>query len=190
MLNLEQAKQITSNFHSILSCNCQSFNQSHFKIKYLIDKLKFPQICLLQEVWQPKICTKIPNYQTPIQSLRNTNRGGGLSIYIRDDIDYHEHNEINTIVTNNIEKLAVVIKNKKQFILINIYRPPNTHFNESLKEIGKIIDLATKSGLPFCLVGDFNIDLTSGNYTTNRYTDLIQTFNCIQTENERQHRHH
>ena len=114
MLNLEQSIQITSNFHSILSCNFQSFNQSHLEIKDHINKLKFPPICLLQEVWRPKICTKIPNYQTPIQSLRNTSRGGGLSIYIRDDIDYHEYNEIDTIVTNTIVILAVVIKKQNK----------------------------------------------------------------------------
>ena len=35
--------------------------------------------------------------------------------------------------------------------------------------------------LPFVLVGDFNIDLKIDNYISRKYTELIQTFNCIQT---------
>ena len=69
MLNIKQAKQITENNNCILSCNCQSFNQSHSRIKHLIKQLKVPQLILLQEIWHPKISIKIPNYQKPIQSL-------------------------------------------------------------------------------------------------------------------------
>ena len=183
MLNIEQATEINRNHNSILSCNIQSFNQAHTKIKTLINELKFPQVVLLQEIWHPKINTHIPNYQTPLQATRILTRGGGLSIYIRDDLDYDEFKEINDLKTNEIEKLAVRINNKKQFILVNIYRPPNSNIKEGLKEISKIMEIASKTGIPFSLIGDFNIDLAHDNHVSKKYTDLLQTFNCIQTVN-------
>ena len=125
MLNLLEAKQITSNFHTILSCNIQSFTQNHEKIKDLINNLNLPLAIALQEVWHPKISAMIPNYQNPVLALRNKNRGGGVSVHIRDDINFEEYKEINSIKTNNLEKVAVLIKNTKHFILVNIYRPPN-----------------------------------------------------------------
>ena len=80
-----------------------------------------------------------------------------------------------------MEKLAIVIKNAKQFLLFNIYRPPKSNINNFLLEISKILELATNSGLPFSLIGDFNIDLATKNYITRKYTDIIQTYNCVQT---------
>ena len=180
MLNINKARQITENYNCILSCNVLSFNQSHSRIKNLINQLKIPQVILLQEIWHPKISINIPNYQKPLQSLRQKKRGGGLSIHIRDDIDFEEYIEINNMKLNHIEKLAVIVKNTKKFLLINIYRPPNENYNESLVELGNILEKATNSQLPFTLIGDFNIDLASKNHIARKYTELIQTFNCIQ----------
>ena len=78
MLNLHEAKQITSKFHSIIFTNIQSFNQNHEKIKDLVIELNFPQILALQEVWHPKLNTLIPNYKSPVQALRSKNRGGWI----------------------------------------------------------------------------------------------------------------
>ena len=113
MLNIKQAKQITENNNCILSCNCQSFNQSHSRIKHLIKQLKVPQLILLQEIWHPKISINIPNYQKPIQSLRQKKRGGGLSIHIRDDIDFEEFGEINDKKLDHLEKLPIIINKAK-----------------------------------------------------------------------------
>ena len=129
MLNLHEAKQITSKFHSIISANIQSFNQNHEKIKDLVIQLNFPQIIALQEVWHPKLNTVIPNYQSPVQALRSKNRGGGLLVYARDDINFEEYQDIISLHTKSIEKTAILVKNTKRFILVNLYRPPNSNFN-------------------------------------------------------------
>ena len=172
MLNINKARQITVNYNCILSCNCLSFNQSHSRIKNLINQLKIPQVILLQEIWHPKISINIPKYQKPLQSLRQKKRGGGLSIHTRDDIDFEEYTEINNMQLNHIEKLAVIVKNTKKFLLINIYRPPNENYYESLVEIGNILEKATNSKLPFTLIGDFNIDFASKNHIQRKCTEL------------------
>ena len=181
MLNIKDAKSISNNFNCILSINCQSYNQSHQKIKSLINQLRLPQIILLQEMWQPKISSNIANYHPPVEFLRKNTQGGGVATYIRQDINYQECKEINTIVTISIEKVAVITENSKKCIVIDIYRPPKPNYAESQIELEKILEAATKTGIPFTLIGDLNVDLLMDNYIARKYIDLLQTYNCIQT---------
>ena len=116
-----------------------------------------------------------------IELLRKNTQGGGVATYIRQDINYQECKEINTIVTNSIEKVAVIIENSKKFIVINIYRPPKPNYAESQNELEKILEAAMKTGIPFTLIGDLNVDLLMDNYIARKYIDLLQTYNCIQT---------
>ena len=101
-------------------------------------------------------------------------------VYARDDINFEEYQDIISIHTKNIEKTAILVKNTKRFILVNLYRPPNSNFNESLVEISLILEKAILSGLPFIVVGDFNIDISIDNYITRKYTDKLQELQCLQ----------
>ena len=180
MLNAQQALLVTQKNKCMLSINCQSFNKSHLSIKNLVKELQLPQILLLQEIWHPKINTSIANYQKPIIRTRANRKGGGLAAYFRNDINFKENDELNSIKTTEIEKLAVTIKGKKPFVIMNIYRPPNSNTIESLKELEKLLVAVTNQAIPFTLIGDLNVDLATENYISKRYTDLLQTFNCIQ----------
>ena len=178
MLTLKETAEISTTYNTILSCNCQSLNHNkHSKLKTLVDDIKFPLAVVLQEVWHPKIATSIPNYQKPIQNLRGKGRGGGLSTYVRTDIVFTEHLGINELETIDVEKLAVIIENPKKFILINLYRPPKSNQNNSIREIETIIETATHSMLPFVILGDINFDLLTNNHISNKYTDMLQTYN-------------
>ena len=91
-----------------------------------------------------------------IELLRKNTQGGGVATYIRQDINYRECKEINTIVTNSIEKVAVIIESSKKFIVINTYRPLKPNYAESQNELEKILEAAMKTGIPFTHIGDLN----------------------------------
>ena len=176
--------KIHCNNHSrqLLSCNIQSFNKNNEAIIRLTQTLGNPSFISLVEVWQPKLSMYIPNYHLPVNQLRLNKKGGGISIYIRDHLDFEKYDIINKINCNHIEKLALKIidKNCKTFLLISIYRPPGPHFKSSLNELEAILEIANLSGLPVILSGDLNIDTLSKDSFSKDYFEILQTFHLIQ----------
>ena len=182
-VDIKDAKNLCNN-HSrqLLTCNIQSFNKNHDSIKQLIQSLSNPTFISLVEVWNPKLSMYIPKYHLPINQLRTNKKGGGISIYIRDHLEFEKYDIINRINSNHIEKLALKIidKNCKTFLLIAIYRPPGPHFKKSLEEFKKILELANFSGLPVILSGDLNIDTLKKDSFSKDYFQILQTFQLIQ----------
>ena len=43
-----------------------------------------------------------------------------------------------------------------------------------------MIEKATLSGLPFMLLGDFNIDLSTKTHISKQYTEILETYHCVQ----------
>ena len=76
MINTDHAKAISINYNTIFSCNVQSYNKNHDRIKNLVNQLKSPLIVALQEMWHPKINPQIANYHKPIVSLRKKKKVG------------------------------------------------------------------------------------------------------------------
>ena len=181
--DIKDAK-IHCNNHSrqLLSCNIQSFNKNSEAMIRLIQTLGNPSYISMVEVWQPKLSMYIPNYHLPVNQLRSNKKGGDISIYIRDHLDFEKYDVINKMNCNHIEKLALKIidKNCKTFLLISIYRPPGPHFKSSLKELEEILRLATILGLPVILSGDLNIDTLSSDSFSKDYFEILQTFHLIQ----------
>ena len=181
--DIKDAK-IHCNNHSrqLLTCNIQSFNKNHESIKQLTQSLCNPTFISLVEVWHPKLSMHIPNYHLPINQLRSNKKGGGISVYVRDHLEFEKYDIINKINCNHIEKLALKIidKNCKTFLLITIYRPPGPHFKRSLDELKAILESANLSGLPVILSGDLNIDTLSKDSFSKDYFEILQTFQLIQ----------
>ena len=178
-IELNEALEYTElNTNSILSCNIQSYNSNAESLKNVVYQLD-PSIINLCEIWQPKLCTTIENYHPPLSKLRKNRQGGGISIYIKQDLNFEEFEPINKLECKDLEKLSTLIINPDNnvgtFLLISIYRPPNSNFKNSLIELKNIIDKAFQSKKPFIVAGDVNIDCLSNNYNKTQYIDLLQS---------------
>ena len=186
-IDISEAYTFKKNYsRSIVSCNIHSYNKNNEAIKELVEKLQNPSCLLLQEVWQPKINMNLKHYHPPINELRTIKKGGGLSIFVHHSLNYKKFEPINKLITNNIEKLAVVISDTKlkNFLLVNIYRPPNVNFKHSLEELKLIFREAHISNIPMILCGDLNIDTLKNDINAKEYLNTLQTFQFNQIVKE------
>ena len=85
----------------------------------------------------------------------------------------------------SIEVTAVVLNPRKhnKYLIISLYRAPNSTVNNSLQEIDMLLQIATNENIPFILSGDTNIDLNKTDRYANEYTKVIQKFQCSQKIN-------
>ena len=155
---------------SILHCNIRSFFANKNDLFNMISSLnyQFSVICL-SETWLTHnnyeyAC--IPNYNHELRT-RNNKSGGGVSIFINDDIKYSLRDDI-SCMDDHIESIYLEIdrnsvKSDHNIIIGCVYRPPKASivdFNESLKSV---IDCLSAEKKHIYLAGDFNINLLNTN---------------------------
>ena len=187
MLDIEKARYLNARHKkSILSINLQSYNKNHTQLKDLIVDLEFPKVVCVQETWSPKLNTCIPKYHPPLELYRTSKRGGGICIYVKQNLNYQPYEPINNIKSTAIEKQAVIITDSytAPFIVINVYRPPNSNIRDSIKELSELLELAYHSGAPFIMVGDMNINVLRKDNNSNNYLEMLQTYECTQMVKE------
>lgn len=110
---------------------------------------------------------------------RKGRRGGGCSLYIRNNLNYFVLAEFSA-VNDDYESIAVKCCST---VIAAIYRPPSGDFHEFSLSVSKILEYATMTGLSVVLIGDFNINLLLSNSQTQRFKDVIESFHCSNTIN-------
>lgn len=116
---------------------------AHFE--QFINKYKdLPEFLCIQETqFNNEKIVQIKNYNIEYRNRQNI-KGGGVAIYIRKDIPYSEVKKY-----NNFEGIKITAKiNNQQINIINIYHPPNEHFDDKYNEI-----FNTQNNI---ITGDFN----------------------------------
>ena len=77
---------------SIVFLNCQSLRSNFHHISAEIKQLDKKPICIcLQEIWKPENCHKYITGYSKLESYErtgNSNVGGGVGIFVREDLDY------------------------------------------------------------------------------------------------------
>ena len=178
---------------SLLDNSCfhdKGLNIFHLNIHYLYSKIDEIKVLLSQHLNIHMLCfcetflndtygdneLCLDSYKL-FRKDRNT-LGGGLAIYIKDDISCVqrvdlEHPEVESIW------LEIQQPNSKNFLLCYSYRPPSsnsewlTHFSHSLEKAF----LETKE----CLVlGDFNFDLIKSDTKTKSWCELMDSLSYAQ----------
>lgn len=105
-----------------------------------------------------------------------TKNGGGLCIYIRNNIVYEEVDLCDVLDIKDIEFLIVklVIGGNKTHFLVLVYRPPNSNVQVALDNLRMIID-RVRNAHPrgdLTLIGDYNI-----NYLNTRCKNVMAVKN-------------
>ena len=154
---------------------CCHLNAQHSKIDQF--KLHFENsafdVITVSETWQTEdVNTSILNMKG-FQLLRADRcvlnnvglapkKGGGLLIYVRDNINYPMDYNGGQNISNaeiEIERLELRSSVQKNILIYNVYRPPNGSVDKGLEIIGHLLDneenLHRKEVL---ILGDFNIN--------------------------------
>ena len=120
---------------------------------------------------KPTSVFTIQGFQTPFRKDNCSNGGGGIIVYVRNNINAKRREDLET---HDIPCLCLEISptNGKSFLVVNIYRPPNStiEFNDRFEDF---IDVISNQEKEFILLGDFNKNLLIeeternwGNFTT------------------------
>ena len=151
-------------------------------LKHFLENLDHTfQVTAISESWlkdhnAPLYC--LNGYQAE-HNVRPIKGGGGVSLYIREGIEYTVRKEINyqcsVIETLFIEIRKGEIGNSSDLIIGVIYRPPNTDvhlFNEYLSNILDMIKCEKKTSY---LLGDYNLNLINADShaPTQEFVDIM-----------------
>ena len=154
----------------------------HFiKIEYLesLVLLQFGIIGLV-ETWlkdKPLNYFNLSGYNLEFQN-RSKKRGGGVCLYIKDDIKYMSRNDLQQIKhPDNVESIFIEIERPclKNIVIGNMYRPPDQDMNVFNDFIDYVLRCATKNQKLVYLMGNFNINLLNEDVhpLTNDFVNVI-----------------
>jgi len=105
-------------------------------------------------------------------------RAGGLAVIHRRELNFVQLS-INQTVTSfefQVCKFAVGVK---QFILLNIYRPPSSDIDDFVEELPAVIDELTNIGGRLFLTGDFNCAGNTSTTIDDRLSIALSEFNLV-----------
>jgi hypothetical protein len=142
-----------------------------------------PTVVAAVEIWQPKLPSiDLPEYQKPVLKLRHHKRGGGICFWIKKGVTFSQLEQFDKLDLEAIEVLAVKINfGSISFLLITIYRPPNSNPALSIKNLETVFKTAKDLGLAMVLTGDMNIDLLKPNHPIARqYVNLLDKYQLTQ----------
>ena len=157
---------LNENCFSIIHSNIRSIkkNINDFTLYLNSLDLKFSVIAFSETWLNDATCSlyNIDGYHSE-NNYRTTRKGGGVSLYIKNSIEYKTRSDLdyseNVIESKFIEISKEAISSDKDVIIGVIYHPPNTDvelFNDKLTDIIRKI----KSEKKLCyLAGDYNLNL-------------------------------
>ena len=124
---------------------------------------------------------KIDGFSIPFR-LDRTSNGGGIMIYVREDIPSKILNKHK--FPSDIEGLFVEINLRKtKWLLFGAYRPPSQNCGYFLDSVSRALDIYLKFYDNFLLAGDFNCDETESNmgYFLSQYSlsNIVKQPTCF-----------
>lgn len=181
---LNQLHKVTKNNLSMLNINIRSLDKNFdgFKDFLHCTNLDFGVIGLV-ETWlkdKPLDYFKLNGYSFESRNRENK-RGGGVCLYIKDNIKYHVRKDLVQINhPANTESVFIEIEKSgsKNIVIGNMYRPPDQDVNEFNEFIDKVLAKATKNQKQVYLMGDFNINLLNEDIhsQTNDFVNVLSSY--------------
>ena len=159
----------------------------------LFDMINNPfDILIFTETWLTRdkidLC-KFNGFQSfhhirPIDNVFNLKeKGGGISIFIKDGIEYKIRNDLTLMLPYMETCFIEVIINHKKFLIGGLYRPPDTHANLFTEKLNEMLE-PLKNNHQIILLGDFNIDLQKNTTHTNNFQLCLQSNYLVPTITE------
>ena len=110
---------------------------------------------------------------------RRNKRGGGVAVFVRNDIDGVHYQ---TDQRETFEPITVKLSEQQssQLLVHIIYRPPNTIKSKFIEEFTCFMEAAALSPHENIVLGDVNIQLDSQNCWTDNFNTVLSDFDFIQ----------
>ena len=167
---------------SLFHMNIKSLSKHFDELLLYLDSIKFKfSIIGLTETWLDENkhgLYDLDNY-TSVNKFRNVKRGGGVSLYLDENITYHMRKDLEHF-DSEMESIVVeidkeVFKTNSNVIIVLIYRIPNTSVEIFNDRIADILNTAEKEQKICYFMGDLNIDLfkTEEHRQTSNFLDIM-----------------
>ena len=101
-----------------------------------------------------------------------TNKGGGIFIYLRDKLEYIRRHDLESPDLESIW-IEIKIKHTKSFLVCSVYRPPSSTADWS-DIFSSQIERSLASNNEIYLMGDFNIDNKEGKLINTKWKHVIE----------------
>ncbi len=171
---------------SVLHLNCCSLSNKFDNFCMFVSQMSNqPDIICLTESWFTcnDVYYSIPGYSFHNFPRMSGHRGGGIVMYIKQNIDVKLIALTYAPTTFEHAYLQLYIPSSNSNIhLLGIYRPPSTSKDEFLIELDELLQALPNSPNDHVLfAGDFNIDLLDKNHHSCTLIELLQSFNAYPT---------
>ena len=168
---------------SVICFNIRSFSKNGDEfLSYLASCNHDFDIIILTETWANNdthtLC-HIPGY-IPTHNLRKNQRGGGVSIFVKESLNFSVIETIN-ISNDFIETTAITVKcenTRKKINVLGIYRPPRGDANLFIESLTNIISQHNLGNNESVIAGDFNICLLNEHTSaiSNNFLNMMNGF--------------
>ena len=165
-------------FHSNICSSTKKIKDLTYYLDDLNTSFSFIGLC---ETWanhSNKDIMNIPGYKHE-QCLRTNKKGGGVSIYILNTIQYTVRKKLSLpkmYETVFIEVDKSVFKTKRNVIIGELYRPPSSQLKNFNKELENLLNTIKNEKKYAFLMGDYNVNTIDNMHET---TSLIHDFTNV-----------
>ena len=170
----------------IFFMNIRSLRTHHDQLVYELNKLEYKPIAVcLCETWltdnDPLGLYQIEGYQPVEVKNRPNKRGGGLAVFVRNDMNYSMMN-----LSIDIEHMAISLINKQgtKASLSLVYRPPSSSIDSFIENFDKLLFELKKLKHDCFITGDFNIDMLKESNENKKLTNVCESYNLEITSYE------
>ena len=177
-VDLVSNKDTCFSYLSMLHCNIRSLSKNCDNLEKHLKCLNHDfDIIAITESWLTRDNCDIHylhDYQH-IYKYRDTKKGGGVSVFVRNQFKYIERPDLGAFNTD-IECIFIELIVDMDHVLIgSLYRPPNTNSTAFLEYLDTVLELCSKEKKKLYLLGDFNLDLLKhdSHDVTNRFLNLM-----------------
>ena len=153
-------------FHINSRSFCKNFDNIHELLSSFEDK-PFSVISMSETWYKPDNSNiiNLENYNLH-HTARQDRRSGGAAIYVHNSLSFRIRNDLNLIQnrTNELDHcesvfIEIILPNKKNIIVGNIYRAHRTNTVSFLHDLNACLSKVSIENKPCYISGDFNFDL-------------------------------
>lgn len=163
--------------------NVRSIRNKLDELNLLLHTLNFPEVFCVSETWcsaEEIRSIKLYNYMLCDSFCRCSMKGGGVAIFVRQDIHVMPK-KCNVVINETMFEYAIIhLVFKDIKILIGcFYRPPSNNITDFVNNIDRLLNNIYKPGIPTFLCGDFNInfdDQCPNHENANYLCNILKTY--------------
>ena len=195
-LEVDKLKNLSSGKFTVLSLNIQSLPAKFLEFSDLIsqfDNDSTPDIICIQETWKIVDNSFFPlaNYHPIETNTRTIARGGGVGIYVRENLSFKVLKQYSIFYERIFESLfiEVSLENSKKIIIGTVYCPPKAPgltFTQQFLQFSEVLtnllaELSNYSEQVF-IYGDFNLNVLelANNRFIAEYIETVFSFGFLQ----------